>query len=253
MSRHDEAVWKDKPTVFSFLGVYLLYSLPLLSLVLAHLLWLGLPAEFKTQLQTLSPILLWITMLHFPSSLIYVSAFLISTALGVLNWIVRVDIKPLVFTLGGFVVVEATRRLSIVPGDFNTLILLFLAYSLIGVLGVDLYRRSFTYYVFPDTIVIKGGFVNKWERVVRKDFVSDVVVIVPFLGHLFGYAHILPVTQSQIGLGDTFSLSGVSVEKRGVGVLVGGGKRVVGVEPRPWNCIFGVRNYNDVKRAILER
>lgn len=245
-------IWRGKPSFASFIGLYILYSTPLLSLLLALLLWRVSPAPVKTVLQVSSSLSEQLVGLPYPYGVVYFMGFLISVVLCTFNWLIRVDPKPMIFALACYATVEVARLLKVFPGDFSIRLFALLAFSLVGVVGVELYRRSFDYYVLRDSIVLKGGFLKRWERIVKKNSISDVVVIRPVLGSILGFVHVVPVTQSQIGLGDTFSLGAVNVGRKSTGVIVGGGKRIVGVEPRPWNCIYGVRDYEKVKRAVLE-
>lgn len=252
MHDSENILWKGKPSFASFLGLYLLYSLPFLSFLAAQFVWNVFPGEAKIILEASTRLLEKLLGLPYPLSIVYLMGFFISIILCVLNWLLRVDMKPLIFTMMSYLSIEVARLASVIPGEFSFRLFLLFSCSLIGVLGVELYRKSFAYSILKDSVVIKGGFLRKWERIVNKKSISDVVIIKPVLGHFLGFAHVVPITQSQIGLGDTFSLGAVKVEKKTTGVIVGGGKTVVDVEPRPWNCIYGVKDVESVKRALLE-
>ncbi|MEZ0346708.1 MAG: PH domain-containing protein [Infirmifilum sp.] len=251
MSQNKDVLWTGKPSPESFIGAYFLYTSPFMGQIIAYVLWLAIPAQWREYMQFLSYPSHVITRLSYPASLIYLLGFFLAVIFCLINWLVRVDFKPLLYTLLSYFTIEILRAYTALT-DYRGALLALLAFSTFGVLLVELYRRSFTYIVKTDSIVIRGGFVTKWERFVRKNFVSDVIVVRPILGYIFGYAHVIPVTQSQIGLGDTFSLGALTVGAKKSGVIVGGGKSVVSVEPRPWNCIFGVRNLSQVKKAVLE-
>jgi len=248
----EEVLWSGKPHPMSFLGLYLLYFLPLLSQTISFILYVSMPESARSALSPLAPVLNWATGLSEPYSFVYAAGALIATLIGVLNWLARVDIKPLIFNLTSYALTELLRFLY--PGQVGYATRLFVLglASVAGIFGVDSYRRSFVYRITARSAVIKGGFLRKWERVVRKDAVSDIVVVRPLLGYLFGFAHIVPITQSQLGIGGTYSLGAVIAEKKSVGVLVGGGKHIKEVEARPWNCIYGVRDFHKAKEAILK-
>ncbi len=252
MEPEQGVLWRGKPSFASFLGMFSLYSTPAWSQLVALALWGFAPDSIKSTLSSLAFITNWVTGLGEPYSLIYAMGAVIAVAVGVLNWLVRVDVKPLLFVLASYALPETARFLRVLDGGYVARSGALCIVSIIGVLSVEVYRRSFEYYITRDSVVMKGGFLRKWERVIKKGAISDVLVIRPLLGAVFGFAHVVPVTQSQLGLGDTFSVGAVVTGKKSIGVIIGGGKQVKEVEARPWNCIYGVRGFREVKEAILK-
>lgn len=246
-----EAVWEGRPSAASFLGKYFLYSVPLWGQV-AAIVVSGFFAMRGFPFDQISHVANALTGLSGAYGAVYLLGFLLALLVCIANWLVRVDLAPLMFTVASYLAVEGLRFLGVLSPDFHLRVTVLGLASALGVLGVEAYRRSFKYIIDSETVVIRGGIFGKWERVIRKSFVSDVVIIRPLLGYLFGYAHVIPVTQSQIGTGSTFSVGAVKAGKGGLEFLVGGGKEIRGVEARPWNCIFGVKGFERVKEHILE-
>ncbi|QOJ78543.1 PH domain-containing protein [Infirmifilum lucidum] len=252
MEPEQRVLWRGKPSFASFLGMFSLYSTPAWSQLVALALWGFAPVSIKSFLSSLAFVTNWVTGLSEPYSLIYAMGAVIAVTVCVLDWLMHVDAKPLLFVSVSYALPEIARFLRVLDGGYLARCGVLGVASIIGVLGVEVYRRSFEYYVTQDSVVMKGGFLRKWERVVKKGAISDVLVIRPLLGAIFGFAHIMPITQSQLGLGDTFSLGAVVAGEKSAGVIIGGGKQIKEVEARPWNCIYGVRGFREVKEAILK-
>lgn len=247
-------VWEGKPTAASFAGYYLTYALPLLALAAVWWLLGAAPPKVVDALSTLAGFASW----AFPGLagdklVLYLGAAAITVLVGIAVWVTKVSLKPLIYYLGLYVGVEAARYFLDAGWGFQERLAAVAAASLAAVILVDLYRRSFHYRITRHTVSISGGLLSSTERSVMISKINDVVVVRPFLGRLLGFGHVIPVTATQIGLGETFSLTGVAtqVPKTPVEVGVGGGRSIVDFMPRPNNSLYGVREPVMVREIIV--
>jgi len=247
-------VWEGRPTLASFLGYYLTYAAPAVSLAVVWELLGVAPPRVADALATLAGLFSW----AFPglSGLglaWYIGAAALTVLIGVAVWVVKVSIRPLLYYVALYAGVEAARYFLAAPWGLQERILAVVGVSAAAVLGVDLYRRSFKYRITRHTVSISGGLLSSTERSVMISKINDVIVVKPLLGKIFGFGHVIPVTATQIGLGETFSLTGVAgkIPKTPVEVGVGGGRSIVDFRPRPNNSLYGVREPIAVREILV--
>ena len=72
-----------------------------------------------------------------------------------------------------------------------------------GMVIVDQYRRSFTYYLTDIRIAMHQDFLglSKHERQVRYNHIEDIKLLQSFFGRIFGFGTVVPVTGSGLGTG----------------------------------------------------
>ncbi len=247
-------VWEGRPTAASFSGYYATYSMPLLGLAAVWLLIQYSPPRVVDALSTLAGLASWaFPGLSGPLLVVYMGGAALTLLIGIAVWVVKVSLKPLLYYSVLYVGVEAARYLLAAAWGFWERAMLVGAVTLAALVAVDLYRRSFHYVITRHTVSIRGGLLSSTERSVMISKINDVVVVKPFLGKLLGYGHVIPVTATQIGLGETFSLTGVAakVPKTPVEVGVGGGRSIVDFRPRPNNSLFGVREPVMVREILV--
>lgn len=249
-----EVYWRGKPTLASFLGYYLAYSLPIISILVVQFLASIADRKIVDAFVTILNVFSWI----FPGmnsleTMYYAAGVLLSILIGVIIWLTKVKLKPLLYYLAVFVGIEALRIYNRTSWGFSERFFLLAVVSLAGIAIVDLYRRSFTYTITRNVITVEGGLISSVERSVMISKINDVIVIKPLLGKILGFGHVIPVTPSQIGLGETFSIGGIggSVPKTPVNVSVGGGRTIVDFRPRPENSLYGVSEPGVVKELII--
>ena len=79
--------------------------------------------------------------------------------------------------------------------------------GLVGLFSVDFYRRSFTYYLTDNRIVLQSSFLmNRSERQVRYNHIEDIKMEQGIFGTIFGYGTVLPLTGSGLGTGTDESM-----------------------------------------------
>ena len=131
------------------------------------------------------------------------------------------------------------------------------AVGLIGLLSVDAYRRSFTYYLTDNRIVIQGNFLmNRSERQVRYNHIEDIKMEQGVVGTILGYGTVLPLTGSGLGTGsdETMVIAGSGAEVKGLGIGLLGGSRTSSkrIRHNPHDCLYGVPQPSKVRDLITE-
>jgi hypothetical protein len=130
--------------------------------------------------------------------------------------------------------------------------------SLIGILSVDFYRRSFTYFLTDNRIVLKSNFLmNRSERQVRYNHIEDIKLEQGLIGSIFGYGTVLPLTGSGLGTGtdESMVIAGAGSDVKGLGSIgLAGGSRSSSKRTRhnPHDCLFGVPSPGKVRDMITE-
>ena len=132
------------------------------------------------------------------------------------------------------------------------------AVGLIGLLSVDAYRRSFTYYLTDNRIVLQSNFLmNRSERQVRYNHIEDIKMEQGIVGSILGYGTVLPLTGSGLGTGsdESMIIAGSGAEVIGLGSIgLAGGSRSSSKRTRhnPKDCLYGVPNPSKVRDLVTE-
>ena len=132
------------------------------------------------------------------------------------------------------------------------------AVGLIGLFSVDAYRRSFTYYLTDNRIVLQSSFLmNRSERQVRYNHIEDIKMEQGIIGSIFGYGTVLPLTGSGLGTGsdESMIIAGSGAEVKGLGSIgLAGGSRSSSkrIRHNPNDCLYGVPSPGKVRDLITE-
>jgi len=132
------------------------------------------------------------------------------------------------------------------------------AVGFLGMLSVNAYRRSFTYYLTNNRIVLKSSFLmNNSERQVRYNHIEDIKMEQGVVGTIFGYGTVLPLTGSGLGTGsdESMVIVGSGAEVKGLGSIgLAGGSRSSSkrIRHNPHDCLFGVPSPSKVRDLITE-
>ncbi len=142
------------------------------------------------------------------------------------------------------------------------LFLIVLITGVIGVILTDFFRRSHEYIITNYRIITHEGWLTKKARDVFYENISDVIVIQPFIGKIFNFGTIIPVTPSGIGTGEDIAqvTVGVGAEagapqklaKVGTGVVVTGGKTVVVPRGREAFILHGIPDPWELRKFIID-
>ena len=118
------------------------------------------------------------------------------------------------------------------------------AVGFLGMLSVNAYRRSFTYYLTNNRIVLKSSFLmNNSERQVRYNHIEDIKMEQGVVGTIFGYGTVLPLTGSGLGTGsdESMVIVGSGAEVKGLGSIgLAGGSRSSSkrIRHNPHDCLL---------------
>ena len=132
---------------------------------------------------------------------------------------------------------------------------------LIGIIGLaltDVYRRKFDFYITDQRILIELNFVSQKRREILYSKISDLVVEKGWLGSVFKYGSVIPITESGFGLGE--DVSAVTVAGTGaplpkgpkITTAVSGGRTVSVPRGRSFYVLFGVRKPETVSDMISQ-
>jgi hypothetical protein len=133
---------------------------------------------------------------------------------------------------------------------------------LVGIVGfalTDVYRRKFDFYITDHRILIELNFISQKRRELLYSKISDLVVERGWLGRVFKYGSVIPITESGFGLGE--DVSAVTVGTTGsplpkgpkITTAVSGGRTINVPRGRSFYVLFGVRNPEVVSDMISQQ
>ncbi|NIQ06392.1 MAG: PH domain-containing protein [Candidatus Korarchaeota archaeon] len=145
-----------------------------------------------------------------------------------------------------------------------TLKMLFYATIGLGVLGLilsDVYRTSHKYILTSFRIITKIGFINASTRSLPYSKITDLVEEQGFLGKIFNFGHLFPLTASRMGTGSKTAEvkvgTGVGAQKgktgAGVGIAIEGGQSVIVPQSRTYYILYGIPKPERIKQIIITR
>lgn len=190
------------------------------------------------------PVLLWIVLL---------------VAFGFAISIFRISWRWIfIMNAVGLLSVGITLGLGL-PGEATYYIAILL--SIAGIGGVELFRRAHRFYVTNFRIITQLKFFGYKENALNYDKINNMVVDQPFIGRIFNFGTLIPITASGLGIGDDFAAVSLGVAgQRGQGPIFGGavtgGQSVNVPRTRSSYALFGIPNpkkvYNTISKRIQE-
>lgn len=132
-----------------------------------------------------------------------------------------------------------------------------MAVGLIAIIGIDLHRRAHKYIITDRRIIfLYNGLFKKTRRDIIYSRISDLIMEKSFLGKIFNFGNIIPISQASMGMGEDLSALTVGGGVGGKGVGVGGavtGARGVNVpRSRSFYILYGVPRPEKIYDAIIE-
>ena len=127
-----------------------------------------------------------------------------------------------------------------------------------GMVIVNQYRRSFTYYLTDIRIAMHQDFL--WgltnERQVRYNHIEDIKLKQSLFGRIFGFGTVVPVTGSGLGTGtdEAMMIAAVGGEAKGFAAGMAGGSRrsVRRASDDPRDTLYGVPDPERVRDLIAQ-
>lgn len=134
-----------------------------------------------------------------------------------------------------------------------------LAYAIYGVCATafaEWARNNHSYTLEGNVLVMAGGLVRIRERRIRLADITDLATQQSWLGRLFDFGTLTPITASGFGLGSDGSFAGVAAGGRrgrfSAGIMAGGTRAVNEDRARTFHCLFGVHDFAAARRELLE-
>ncbi|OIR12286.1 MAG: hypothetical protein BEU05_03210 [Marine Group III euryarchaeote CG-Bathy2] len=127
-----------------------------------------------------------------------------------------------------------------------------------GMVIVDQYRRSFTYYLTDIRIAMHQDFLglSKNERQVRYNHIEDIKLSQSLFGRIFGFGTVVPVTGSGLGTGsdEALMIAAVGGEAKGFAAGLAGGSRRSArrATQDPRDSLYGVSDPGRVRDLITQ-
>jgi|GEM_PF-1410037 len=134
--------------------------------------------------------------------------------------------------------------------------------GIFSVIPVEIYRRSYKYYITNYRIVIVRRLFSSKERVIRYTNLEDLQTRRSFTGRIFGFGTIIPITASNIGTGydevmvneSAGLFTGDSLRSKVAGKVpktTADGKKTIEVAmANPEEVLYEVPDPNGIKTAI---
>jgi hypothetical protein len=87
---------------------------------------------------------------------------------------------------------------------------LLMAVGVIGVIGVELFRRGHRYYLTSMRIVARFGTLHTSERSTLYSKIDDLMLQKSFIGSFFNFGTVIPITATGLGMGQDMAIAGAS-------------------------------------------
>lgn len=139
--------------------------------------------------------------------------------------------------------------------DIENLTLVAIGFA--GVLATEVYRRAHRYVVTDKRIILHAVGAGSQERSVFYGRIDDLVVSRPLLGSLFGFATLIPITSSGLGLGADSAggalAIGGEVLGQDVSVAVHGSRSQNEIRPSLAHTLFNVPDPDELYQLIVDQ
>ncbi|MCX8171002.1 MAG: PH domain-containing protein, partial [Candidatus Bathyarchaeota archaeon] len=146
------------------------------------------------------------------------------------------------------------QYLAFIPKATIKIWLLYV-FAVVGLFLTEIYRRGHKYFLTNYRIITVKKFIGKETREIMYDKIADIYVDQGFLGRIFNYGTIIPISEAGFGLGEDASLAYISATGRRSRISIGlGGKKGVS-RPRAatYFSLYGVSNPRKVRAIIVNR
>ncbi len=119
--------------------------------------------------------------------------------------------------------------------------------SILGCVGVDLYRRAHRFYITNYRIITELKFLGVKQNTLSYDKINNLIVEQSLIARIFDFGTVIPITASGLGMGeDSASVSIGAAGRLGgkgfIGGAVTGGRSIDIPRTRSQYALFGVSN-----------
>ncbi|MFH1403765.1 MAG: PH domain-containing protein [Candidatus Altiarchaeota archaeon] len=130
-------------------------------------------------------------------------------------------------------------------------------FSVIGILMVDKYRRSHTFFVTNQRIVTQVSFIDHKRNELGYDKINNLIMERTLIARLFNFGTIIPVTASGLGMGSdlamvTIGAAGSSSSGGMYGGAITGGRTVQTPRVRSMYGLYGVEDPEALQEVISD-
>jgi len=133
---------------------------------------------------------------------------------------------------------------------------MLIAVGLIGMAGVELFRRGHRYYLTSHRIVARFGNLGVSERATLYSKIDDLLLQKTVLGRIFSFGTVIPVTSTGLGMGQDMAIAGVAAGagKGGAsaGLFAAGAKAKNVPRELSFYVLYRVPRPEDARTLILE-
>jgi hypothetical protein len=192
-------------------------------------------------MRSYAPVGLWV-------SAIFASAMVVS--------VLKIEWKWIAIMMGVGVLSMLLTYLLELPAEGSYY--LGMLFSVLGIIGVELYRRAHTFYITDKRIVTEVEFTAHKRNELSYDKINNLILDQGLLGRVFDFGTLIPVTASGLGMGTDFSAVtvGAGGPIPGAGIMAGGavtgGRMVQTPRVRSMYGIFGVSEPEKVQEIVSE-
>jgi len=243
-----------QPHPLSFLRHHIIAVYLIIVAVTLHYLYSYLQANLNT-LGFLGSMFNFVTGMPAQEAILLTVFWVVLIVSGILIGLLWVSKMPLICMVG----LGATGtflELFYHYSAFTKLWVLILAAAL-GIVLIELYRRSHRYFITNYRIIMRKGFISREERDLIYDRITDVYVSQSLLGRIFNFATVIPITASGFGMGEEMGMAGVhAASTRGggmIGIGAGTGRGVNRPRAATYFSFYGISKPSRVRGLIFSR
>lgn len=133
--------------------------------------------------------------------------------------------------------------------------LLLIAVGFIGMVGCEFFRRGHRYYLTTQRLVARFGMMKISERSVLYSKIDDVILQKNFLGSLFNFGTVIPLTSTGLGMGQDMAIAGAGVGAGtgsiGAGLFAAGGKGQNVPRELSFYVLYRIKKPEEARNIIL--
>jgi membrane protein YdbS with pleckstrin-like domain len=251
---NEEIIYETKPILLSFFPFYF----PSIALITISIVFIAINPAINNEILTKVPIAT-------RESLYYLVQWLFYLVPAIAYSIFRLNMRWFIVTilslcLGFFAKSDKFIQslfIHFLPGlpmkYIDVIVVIF--FGMVSLLQIEAYRNSHNYIVTNARILTSAGVFRRRERILFLSKINDISIDEGIMGSLFGYANIVPITASGVGMGSNFaSVQGrASLKLFGlptIGVALDGGHSIQVPKYRTHEVLFGVREKDRVVNEI---
>jgi len=139
----------------------------------------------------------------------------------------------------------------------NAELLILALLGLFSVLSNELYRQSHRYLITTARIETSAGIFSRKQRVLPMSKINDLSEDQNWLGKIFGYGTLVPLTASGLGMGSDFAALAGSTSTKWFGLPtislhLAGGHSIQVPKSRTHEALFGIHRSNKVLNEVMK-